>query len=191
MNTGHNLRGHLLIAMPGLDDPNFDHTVTYLLEHNSEGAFGLIINRPIELDMGDILEQLKITSSDPQLNAQPVMSGGPVQPERGFLLHPTEPSELPKWDSTARFDDGISVTTSPDILTALANGNGPGDMLFVLGYAGWEAGQLETEIVSNAWLSVEATPQILFEVPLPDRWAASARLLGVDPAAISPEAGHA
>ena len=191
MNTAHNLRGHLLIAMPGLDDPNFDHTVTYLLEHNSEGAFGLIINRPIELDMGDILEELKITSSDAQLNAQPVMSGGPVQPERGFLLHPTDRSELPKWDSTARFDDGISVTTSPDILTALANGNGPDDMLFVLGYAGWEAGQLESEIVSNAWLSVEATPQILFEVPLPDRWDASARLLGVDPAAISPEAGHA
>ncbi len=191
MNTGHNLRGHLLIAMPGLDDPNFDHTVTYLLEHNSEGAFGLIINRPIELDMGDILEELKITSSDAQLNAQPVMSGGPVQPERGFLLHPTDRSELPKWDSTARFDDGISVTTSPDILTALANGNGPDDMLFVLGYAGWEAGQLESEIASNAWLSVEATPQILFEVPLPDRWDASARLLGVDPAAISPEAGHA
>jgi putative transcriptional regulator len=191
MNTAHNLRGHLLIAMPGLDDPNFDHTVTYLLEHNSEGAFGLIINRPIELDMGDILEELKITSSDAQLNAQPVMSGGPVQPERGFLLHPTDRSELPKWDSTARFDDGISVTTSPDILTALSNGNGPDDMLFVLGYAGWEAGQLESEIASNVWLSVEATPQILFEVPLSDRWDASARLLGVDPAAISPEAGHA
>lgn len=191
MKTADNFRGHLLIAMPGLDDPNFDHTVTYLLEHNSEGAFGLIINRPIELDMGDILEQLKITSCDPQLKAQPVMSGGPVQPERGFLLHPTDPAEGPKWDSTARFDDGISVTTSPDILTALANGNGPEDMLFVLGYAGWEAGQLESEIANNAWLNVEANPQILFEVPLPDRWHASARLLGIDPAAISTEAGHA
>jgi putative transcriptional regulator len=191
MSTSANLRGHFLIAMPGLNDPNFDHTVTYLLEHNEGGAFGLIVNRPIDLDMGDILSQLNIASTDPEFNARPVMVGGPVQPERGFVLHRTDTDDSCPWDSTARFDDGISVTTSPDILAALAAGNGPKDMLFILGYAGWDAGQLEHELGENAWLSVAATPEILFDVPLQDRWDASARLLGIDPNAISPDAGHA
>ena len=191
MNTSDNLRGHLLIAMPGLNDPNFDHTVTYLLEHNAGGAFGLIINRPIDLDMGDILSQLNITSTNPKLNAKPVMVGGPVQPERGFVLHRTGAADKTYWDSTARFDGGISVTTSPDILVALAEGRGPEDMLFILGYAGWDAGQLEHELGENAWLSVAATPEIIFDVPLQDRWDAAARLLGIDPNAISPDAAHA
>jgi putative transcriptional regulator len=191
MSTSDNLRGHLLIAMPGLNDPNFDHTVTYLLEHNSGGAFGLIINRPIDLDMGDILSQLNITSTNTEFNARPVMVGGPVQPERGFVLHRTSADDVRQWDSTAKFEAGISVTTSPDILEALATGNGPEDMLFILGYAGWDAGQLEQELGDNAWLSVAATPEILFDVPLQDRWDAAARLLGIDPSAISPDAGHA
>ncbi len=191
MSTPDNLRGHLLIAMPTLDDPNFDHTVTYLLEHNSEGAFGLIVNRPFDLDIGDILSQLNIPSENPELNNQPVLIGGPVQPERGFVLHRTGLSSDEKWDSTARFDDGISVTTSPDILNAMAVNTGPSDMLFILGYAGWDAGQLEQEISDNAWLSVAATPEILFDVPIAKRWEASTQLLGFDPAAIGPEAGHA
>ena len=191
MSTSDNLRGHLLIAMPGLNDPNFDHTVTYLLEHNTGGAFGLIINRPIDLDMGDILSQLNIPSTNPALNARPVMVGGPLQPERGFVLHRTGADDPSHWDSTARFDAGISVTTSPDILAALAEGKSPEDILFILGYAGWDAGQLEQELGENAWLSVAAAPEILFDVPLQDRWDASARLLGIDPNAISPHAGHA
>ncbi len=191
MDTSNNLRGHLLIAMPGLNDPNFDHTVTYILEHNEGGAFGLIINRPIDLDMSDVMQQLSITSTNPTLNLQPVLLGGPVQPERGFVLHRSNTELSALWDSSAAFDDGISVTTSSDILEALAAGNGPDPMLFILGYAGWEAGQLETEISDNAWLSVAAKPEILFETPLEDRWEASARLLGVDPASISPVAGHA
>jgi len=191
MSTSDNLRGHFLIAMPGLNDPNFDHTVTYLLEHNSGGAFGLIVNRPIDLDMGDILSQLNIASFNPEFNARPVMVGGPVQPERGFVLHRTDADESAQWANTARFDDGISITTSPDILAALAEGSGPADMLFILGYAGWDAGQLEHELSENAWLSVAATPEILFDVPLQDRWDASTRLLGIDPMAISPDAGHA
>jgi putative transcriptional regulator len=191
MDTSTNLRGHLLIAMPGLNDPNFDHTVTYILEHNEGGAFGLIINRPIDLDMSDVMQQLSITSTSQTLNLQPVLLGGPVQPERGFVLHRSNTELSAPWDSSAAFADGISVTTSSDILEALAAGNGPDPMLFILGYAGWDAGQLETEISDNAWLSVAATPEILFETPLEDRWEASARLLGVDPASISPVAGHA
>jgi len=191
MDTADTLQGHLLIAMPGLNDPNFDHTVTYMLEHNEGGAFGLIINRPIEMDFGDILSQLSLESEDAALNSQPVMLGGPVQPERGFVLHMSDNGDDKRWDSTAKIDNSISVTTSPDILSALAAGNGPEESLFVLGYAGWDAGQLETEIADNAWLNVSASPEILFNTPMRKRWEASTRLLGIDPASISSEAGHA
>lgn len=191
MDTSNNLRGHLLIAMPSLTDPNFSHTVTYIVEHNKAGTFGLIINRPIDLDMSDVMRQLSITSNNQALNLQAVLLGGPLQPERGFVLHQSN-SELPAlWDSSAAFNDGISVTTSSDIIKALAAGNGPDPMLFILGYAGWDAGQLEAEIANNAWLSVAATPEILFETPMEERWEASARLLGFDPISISPETGHA
>lgn len=187
MNDVTYLTGHLLIAMPAMTDPNFVRTVTYICEHNDEGALGIVINRPLQLDLGEIFQQLALESTDPGLERQPVMRGGPVQVERGFILH--EPSQ--GWDSTVAVSDTVHLTTSQDILAAMARGHGPKRALMALGYAGWGAGQLETEIGANAWLSVPATPAIVFDTPFEARWAAAARLLGIDLATISPDAGHA
>lgn len=181
------LTGHLLIAMPAMIDPNFVRTVTYICEHNEDGALGIVINRPLQLDLGEIFQQLALETTDSGLVKQPVMRGGPVQIERGFILH--EPSQ--DWDSTVAVTDTVHLTTSQDILVAMARGHGPKRALMALGYAGWGAGQLETEIVANAWLSVPATPAIVFDTPFEARWAAAARLLGIDLATISPNAGHA
>jgi len=189
--AGDCLTGHLLIAMPGMSDPNFEHTVTLMLEHHDEGAFGLVINRPIGMEFGDVLEQLSLETEDPALANQPVLRGGPVQPERGFVLYANEPQTSNDWDSTAAVNDEIRVTTSPDILNDMAQGKGPGKALFVLGYAGWAPGQLESELADNAWLSVAVSPEILFQTPMDKRWEAATKLLGIDPALLSSEAGHA
>lgn len=184
---GDSLAGHLLIAMPGMADPNFEKTVTYICEHSESGALGLIINRPMAMELGDVLEQLSLDTTDDKITSQPVLRGGPVQTERGFVLH-----ESPReWDATAAIDGTIYVTTSQDILSALAGGDGPARSLVVLGYAGWGAGQLEAEIAANSWLSVPATPQIVFETPFDKRWEESAGILGVDLLNLSSEAGHA
>lgn len=181
------LTGHLLIAMPAMTDPNFIRTVTYICEHNDEGALGIVINRPLQLDLGEVFQQLSLESTDPALTRQPVLRGGPVQTERGFVLH--EPSR--PWDSTVEVSDTVHLTTSQDILAAMAQGTGPRRALMALGYAGWGAGQLEAEMVANAWLSVPASPAIVFDTPFEARWSAAAGLLGINLAIISPDAGHA
>lgn len=187
MEAATYLTGQLLIAMPAMTDPNFRQTVTYICEHSEHGALGLVINRPLDIDLGRIFEQLSMTSSDPILASTPIMSGGPVQTERGFVIH--ESGDV--WETSASITDSIHVTTSQDILTSMAAGTGPTRAMVALGYAGWGAGQLEFEITENAWLSVPANSQILFDIPFEDRWTEAAGLLGVDLAMLSTDAGHA
>jgi len=191
MSDATYLTGHLLIAMPAMQDPNFVKTVTYICEHSDQGALGIVINRPLDMDLGTIFDQLSLGSADPDLARQPVVQGGPVHQERGFVLH--EPAEAGdrEFDATLAVTDAIRVTTSQDILTAMARGQGPRRALVALGYAGWGAGQLESELVQNAWLSVPASPRIIFDTPFDQRWRESARLLGIDLATISHQAGHA
>ncbi|TDJ47534.1 MAG: YqgE/AlgH family protein [Gammaproteobacteria bacterium] len=181
------LTGQLLIAMPAMADPNFHRTVTYICEHSEHGALGLIINRPLDIDLGEVFQQLSMTAHDPELASRPILRGGPVQMDRGFVIHGSEHT----WETTANIADSIQVTTSQDILTAMAAGDGPTQAMVALGYAGWGAGQLEYEITENAWLSAPATRQILFDTPFEDRWADAAALLGIDLATLSTDAGHA
>lgn len=188
MNQGTDLTNHFLIAMPTLQDSNFFHTVTYICEHNEHGAMGIVINRPIGFELGDILMQLDIKSEiDQNLSNQTVYQGGPVQTDRGFVLHPGSD----QWDSTLQVTPEVSVTTSRDILESLAKGEGPEPTLVALGYAGWASGQLEDELGSNAWLSGPADTDIIFDLPAEKRWHAAANLLGVDLNLMSGETGHA
>jgi putative transcriptional regulator len=187
MLSDSHLTNHFLIAMPNLADPNFFHTVTYICEHSPDGAMGLVINRPMELKLEDIFDQLEIKITDSNVSQQPIYLGGPVQGDRGFVLHDSSS----EWDSTLRVTDEISVTTSLDILHAIANGQGPSNMLVTLGYAGWGAGQLEEEIAQNAWLSGPAKSEIIFQRASQERWQAAADLLGVDLNLLSSDAGHA
>lgn len=181
------LANQFLIAMPGLADPNFARTVTFICEHNEEGALGIIINRPLDVSLGDILRHLEFQIGDPDVDTQTVYLGGPVQTERGFILH----QPLGKWEATLPITESIGLTTSQDILRAMAMGRGPGQTLIALGYAGWGAGQLEREILENAWLSGPSDDMILFDLPYEERWAAAAAKLGVDLNLLSGEAGHA
>jgi putative transcriptional regulator len=188
MSKGAFLTNQFLIAMPAMTDDNFSQTVTLICEHNPQGALGLIINRPLDMQLSDIFRQLKLPTTREPLSSQPVLQGGPVQTDRGFVVHRAEERT---WDSTLRVSDQVHVTTSRDILDAMARGAGPSEAFVALGYAGWEAGQLENEMVQNAWLSVAAAPTVLFETPYEERWRAAGRLLGVDLATLSPHAGHA
>lgn len=181
------LTNHFLIAMPSLDDPNFSRTVTYICEHNEHGAMGLVLNRPSELTLAEMFEQMKISKITPELANRQIFSGGPVGGERGFVLH----THTHPWDATLEITPEISVTTSRDILSAMARNEGPEKFLVTLGYAGWGPGQLEQEIQDNAWLSGPADPSIIFDLPPEARWEAAALLLGVDLHLISTEAGHA
>ena len=182
-----NLTNHFLIAMPALDDPNFARTVTYVCAHNEDGAMGIVINRPLDMDLGEVLQQLDLETADPQINAQPIYAGGPVHRDRGFIIH--RPAQ--DFGSTLRVTEDISVSTSRDILAAIARGDGPPDTLIALGYAGWGAGQLEQEILQNAWLSGPATFDLLFHSPVERRWNDAAALLGIDLTLLSGEVGHA
>lgn len=181
------LTDQLLIAMPAMLDPNFAHTVTYICEHGADGALGIVINRPLELRLAEVLAQLGLTPSSAAVGAQIVYLGGPVLPERGFVLH----DSTSKWDSTLRVNERLSVTTSRDVLVALAEGRGPPRTLVALGYAGWGAGQLESELADNAWLSVPADPRLIFETPVEQRWDESARAIGFDPAQLASISGRA
>jgi putative transcriptional regulator len=181
------LTGHLLIAMPSMMDPNFHRTVTYICEHNDQGALGLVINRPLDIDLGEVLDQLAVDKPDPEIAHQQILRGGPVELERGFVIH----DSADEWESTVVVDNPIRVTTSQDILHAIATGDGPTRATIVLGYSGWGAGQLEEEIHANAWLNTPASAQILFDTPYQDRWGKATALLGIDPANLSTEAGHA
>ncbi len=187
MNSSTNLTNQFLIAMPSMEDMNFSQTVTYICEHNHEGAMGIVVNRPTNLHLNDILEQLDITDIDLEAGEESIYIGGPVQPERGFVLH----SDNSNWDSTLKVTSEIAVTTSRDILESIAAGNGPRSHLVALGYAGWASGQLEDEISANAWLNGPADSQIIFNTPPELRWRAAAKLLGVDMNLLSGDAGHA
>ena len=180
------LTNQFLIAMPTLADQNFFQTVTYLSEHNDSGALGLVINRPLQLTLGQLLEHLQIVTDRPEIAAMPVYHGGPVQPEQGFVIH----SPVGHWGATLRVTDQIGITTSRDILQATACGQGPERLLVALGYASWEKGQLEQEILDNAWLTAPADQNILFTTPIADRWRDAAKLIGVDIVTMSAEAGH-
>jgi putative transcriptional regulator len=182
------LANHLLIAMPGMLDPNFQRTVTLLCQHDADGSLGVVVNRQIDnLCLGDILRQFDIEQAASERRAAPVYAGGPVHTELGLVLH----RRYGDWDSTLTVGPELALTTSVDILHAISSGTGPGDAILVLGYAGWGAGQLEQEIQENAWLSVPADPGIIFDTPVADRWDAAARLLGVDLSTLSTSAGHA
>ena len=181
------LTDHFLIAMPALDDPNFQRSVTLVCQHDANGAMGIVINREADYTVGELLAQLDLSTNDDALSGSAIVAGGPVQPERGFVLH-DDPRE---WGSTLRFGRGLAVTTSRDILAALAKGEGPANVLVALGYAGWTAGQLELELAQNSWLTVPADQAILFATPLAERWHAAARSLGVDLSRLADYAGHA
>lgn len=187
-----NFTGHLLIAMPSLTDPYFAKSVTFICAHNQEGAMGIIINRPTDMTYGALFEKISLQLQNQTLSPRPVLYGGPVQPERGFVLH----QQTGDWDSSITVADDITVTTSKDILHAVAEGGGPKTLLVSLGYAGWGAGQLEQEIAQNAWLSVKPKDQttlckLLFDTPHEDQLSSAMALLGFDPSMLSDVAGHA
>ena len=182
-----NLTHHFLIAMPNMADPHFSRTLTYICEHNDQGALGLVVNRPIDMTLQALFERLSLPLAPGALSDSPIYFGGPVQTDRGFVLH--EPAG--NWQSTLRVGEAIGLTTSKDILEAVGRGEGPARMLVTLGYAGWAAGQLEHELSQNAWLTVEARDAILFDVPAEERLPRAMQLLGVDFARLQDAAGHA
>jgi putative transcriptional regulator len=181
------LTNQLLIAMPALADPNFAQTVALICDHGPRGALALILNKPLQMNMAEIFSQLEITISPSPLSERKVLRGGPMQTDRGFVVHRAGGS----WDSTLRVSDAVHVTTSRDILAAMARGEGPAEALLALGYAGWDGGQLEEEIRANAWLSVPLDLGLIFDLPYETRWQAAGRLLGVDLTRISPISGNA
>jgi len=187
MTDFNSLANHFLIAMPSLADENFARSVTLICEHSNEGAMGIVINRLTDLHLGDIFEQLGIEQAKASHAQSAVYLGGPVQNNRGFVLH--EP--LGNWESTLPVTDKFGVSTSRDILEAIAENRGPERFVVALGYAGWGAGQLEREISENSWLSGPASREIVFDMPVEQRWKAAAQLVGVDLTTISGEAGHA
>jgi len=182
-----NLTHHFLIAMPNMADPYFAKSLTYVCEHNDQGALGLVVNRPIDMTLQALFERLSLTLKHRDLSDAPIYFGGPVQTDRGFVLH--EPAG--NWQSTLRVRDAIGLTTSKDILEAVGRGEGPQKILVTLGYAGWSAGQLEHELGQNAWLTVEAKDAIIFDLPSEERLPAAMELLGVDYARLADSAGHA
>ena len=192
-----NLTGHFLIAMPALTDPYFAKSVTFICTHNQDGAMGVVINRPTDINFSTLFEKINLKLGNNEVADQPVLYGGPVQPERGFVLHAaTSNTSANDWDSSMTIAGHTALTTSKDILEAVAQGNGPEKMLLALGYAGWTPGQLEQEIAQNAWLSVQAKNseelnKILFEIKYEEKLNAALALLGVDPAMLSDVAGHA
>ncbi|NTV11745.1 MAG: YqgE/AlgH family protein [Zoogloea sp.] len=182
-----NLSGHFLIAMPSMVDPNFNRTLTFVAEHNENGAIGLIINRPMDMSLAALFERIDIPLEDGDFARQPVYFGGPVQTDRGFVLH----RPAGDWNASVRVSDEIALTSSRDVLQSAATSGTPGEMLVALGYAGWSAGQLEEELAQNAWLTVPADMAIVFDLPFEERLAAAMQLLGVDYARLSDTAGHA
>lgn len=187
MSEASSLTNHFLIALPTLQDPNFSRTVTYICEHTSEGTMGLIINRPSTLRLTDILHHMAIEETTDTPVDMRIFIGGPVQEDRGFLLH----SPAKRWDSTLLIGDDLAVTTSQDLVKAIARNEGPEKVFFALGYAGWGPGQLEQELQQDAWLFGPASKDIIFHTPIEERWEAAATLAGVDVNLISNVGGHA
>ena len=182
-----NLTDHFLIAMPAMVDPNFARTLTFVCEHNEQGALGIVVNRPTEMNLHALLEQVAISPESEAFKSVAVHFGGPVQVDRGFVLH----TPIGEWQATLAVGSEIGLTTSKDILEAVARGEGPRQMLVTLGYAGWAPGQLEHEIAQNAWLTVHAKREVIFDLPAEERLAAAMSLLGIDYAKLSEVAGHA
>jgi putative transcriptional regulator len=178
--------------MPGMGDGTFAGTVVYLCEHTEKGALGLVINKPIDITLKNLFEKVELSLEREDLVAAPVYFGGPVQTERGFVLHePTGADAESGYNSSLKIEGGLEMTTSKDVLEALANGAGPKKVLVTLGYSGWAAGQLEDEIQRNGWLTVEADLDVVFDVPPEDRYDAAMKMLGITAANLSDEAGHA
>ncbi|MFY9259981.1 MAG: YqgE/AlgH family protein [Gallionella sp.] len=182
-----NLTHHFLIAMPTIKEGFFAGALTYICEHNENGALGIIVNRPISLTLGEMFDQLSIPLHAIEREKMPVYFGGPVQTERGFVLHDAQGD----WQSTLHINETLSLTTSKDILDAIGTEKGPNNILISLGYAGWDQGQLEHEITQNTWLTVPADPHILFDLPPEERFAAAMAALGVDYLSLVEEVGHA
>ena len=188
VSTALNLADHFLIAMPSMADERFSNTVIYVLEHTPERAMGVVINRPTELTLEKLFERVDMKLEIAPLAEQPVCYGGPVATDRGFVLHDQSDAQ---YGSTLAVENGLSLTTSKDVLEAMASGKGPKHALVALGYSGWDAGQLEAEIALNAWLTVRADPDVVFGVPHAHRRASAMQLLGFDPMMLSGDAGHA
>lgn len=183
----NSLQHHFLIAMPTFIDSFFYRSVIYICEHNEDGAMGLIINRPTQIMLDELFAHLEINNTSPLAKTTPVLFGGPVQKEQGMIMH----DSTDQWKSTKALDDQLFLTTSTDILEAVGTPTGPKNFLITLGYAGWEAGQLEQEIIENTWLTVPANIDILFKLPPEERWEAAGKLLGVDMNMMTLSMGHA
>ena len=181
-------KNQMLIAMPSLRDPNFDKGVIFMCQHNHEGALGLVINHPIEMRLKGLLDQLNIEVDDKSIADMPIYAGGPVQQDRGFILHS---SEVTQWETTVKISEQVSLTTSQDILSAIACGEGPKHFLIALGYAGWNEAQLEAEMKENSWLSTDYDESVIFNTPISQRWDAAAKKMGVDIRLLSSQVGHA
>lgn len=181
------LANQLLIALPSLADPQFARSVALVCQHDDDGAMGVVVNRPSEYTLGEILQQMGIHSDDESLRDQVVLAGGPVHPERGFVLHDGDRM----WDSTLEVSSNLFLTTSRDVLEALAKGEGPANAVIALGCAGWGAGQLEQELIENTWLTVPADAELLFATPLQQLWQAAAGRIGIDMANLADYSGHA
>jgi putative transcriptional regulator len=191
------LKHHFLIAMPGLEDEVFARSVIYMCEHSARGAMGLIINKPADISMRHLFEKVDLPLHREDLVQNPVSHGGPVQTERGFVLHdpvlmdPTDEARGPVFASTLKVPGGLEMTTSRDVLEALSSGAGPRRVLVTLGYASWGEGQLESELGENAWLTVPASAELVFEVPMAERYDRALDLLGLKSWMLSPDVGHA
>jgi putative transcriptional regulator len=189
-SSGLNLANHFLIAMPSMQDPIFGGTVVYICEHNDKGVLGVVINKPTDMTMEILFERIDLKLADGLRTTvvnEPIMFGGPVQDDRGFVLH----TPGGRYSSSLTVTDDVAFTTSIDVLEAVANGDGPQRMLVSIGYAGWSPGQLEDEIGRNGWLTVGADAHVLFDLPIEERYTAAIKLLGIDPMMLTSEAGHA
>jgi len=178
---------HLLIAMPRMDDPNFKHAVIYVCEHQTQGTVGLIINRPLQFQISLIFDQLKIQPIENHLSTRPLLFGGPLQPERGFVIH----KQIGTWQSSLVLQDDVTITTSNDIIRSIAVDKGPLDLLVTLGFTAWNAQQLEEEIKNDVWLVCPFKSELLYEVPFDQRWTYAGSLLGVNMNQLTSHSGHA
>jgi putative transcriptional regulator len=187
-----NFTNHFLIAMPGMGDETFAGAVVYMCDHTKDGALGLVINKPIDIKLKNLFEKVDLALDRDDLAETPVYFGGPVQTERGFVLHERLSEEGGTYNSSMTIAGGeLEMTTSKDVLEALSHGAGPRRLLVTLGYSGWGAGQLEDEIGRNGWLTVDAEPSVIFDTPIEQRYSRALSLLGVDPALLMQDAGHA
>ncbi|WP_087142874.1 YqgE/AlgH family protein [Crenothrix polyspora] len=188
MHNATYLNNQFIIAMPALTDPIFFHTVTYMCQHNEDGALGIVINRLANMKLGEIFKQMNISVTSETAANMPVFTGGPVQQQRGFVLHTNTNSG--KWDMTMAVSDAISLTTSRDVIEAIAAGEGPEQYLVALGYAGWSEGQLEKEMLDNTWLNTPFGKQVLFDTSINMRWSAAAEQIGINITQLTAPAGH-